>query len=138
MERGMKGPLLKQAGRELLREGDLTKIKGVFAQAMIRFNNHMERVPLSPEEMRQFLSFRLDTVWKAKKRSEWWVGRLFNLLTVGDPDYLQMSGARTGEVLALAGYDVPDVLDALTEYHVRRDVVEEAYSNLNRRQGANN
>ena len=63
----MNDPLLKQAGRELLREGDLTKIKGAFAQAMIRFNNHIERVPLSPEEMKQFLLFRLDTVWKAKK-----------------------------------------------------------------------
>ena len=57
---------------------------------------------------------------------------MFNYFTVGDPDYLQMSGARVGEVLALAGYNVPDVLDALTEYHVRRDVVEEAYSKLNR------
>ncbi|WP_420411924.1 hypothetical protein [Roseibium sp.] len=133
----MKGPLVKQAGRELLREGDLPKIRGPFAQTMIRFNNHMERVPLSPEEMKQFLSFRLDTVWKAKKRSSWLGGRLFNYFAVGDPDYLQMSGARVGEVLALAGYNVPDVLDALTEYHVRRDIVEEAYFRFNKQQVAN-
>ncbi|MEP1931736.1 MAG: hypothetical protein ABJJ37_10700 [Roseibium sp.] len=127
----MKGPLVKLAGRELLRDGD-NLIEGGLARSAVRFNNYLEQVPLSPEEMKQFLSFRLRTVWHAKERSRWWGGRLLNLLTYGDPDYLEMSGARVGEVLDLAGYEVPDILDVSLMYHVRRDIVEEAFTNLGR------
>jgi hypothetical protein len=90
----------------------------------------INRTPQDVHELERFLHNRLGIAGATLRRKQSFIGRIYNLMTAEDPDYIQMSGARLKEVLPVAGYPVPDDIRPGTEYALRRDIVEAAHSSL--------
>ncbi|WP_146006384.1 hypothetical protein [Cohaesibacter celericrescens] len=84
-------------------------------------------VPLDEGDLFRMLHFKLDTARKARQRSRWFGGRLYNKYSGEDPDYLPLSGTHLRQTLKMADIEVPNFIVPSGIYLLRLDVGQRAY-----------
>ncbi|WP_321341272.1 hypothetical protein [uncultured Cohaesibacter sp.] len=88
--------------------------------------------PLDDEELLKVLHFRLFSAKQAKRRSKWFIGRLYNRFSGEQPDYIPLSGSHLRQVLKLATISPPADVTSSAKCHLRVDVAQDAYNALER------
>nr|WP_319388757.1 hypothetical protein [uncultured Cohaesibacter sp.] len=89
-------------------------------------------VPLDDEELFGVLHFRLFSAKQAKKRSKWFIGRLYNRFSGELPDYIPLSGSHLRQVLKLESISPPAEVALSAKFLLRVDVAQDAYNTLKR------
>jgi len=84
----------------------------------------------APEELLGFLKVRMFVARQAMQRSKGVLGRLYNSVSGGDPDYVDFTGVHLKQTLAVAEIAIPDGIQDKDGYKLRVDVVERAIEKL--------
>ena len=88
--------------------------------------------PLDDEELLKVLHFRLFSAKQAKRRSKWFIGRLYNRFSGEQPDYIPLSGSHLRQVLKLATISPPADVTSSAKCYLRVDVAQDACNALER------
>jgi hypothetical protein len=89
-----------------------------------------QRMTLAPRTQRElliFLDLRLKIADRAKVRSTGFAGRLYNVLSGENYDYLRLTGSELKDVLQVIGACVDDIVNMHARFDLRVDVAREAF-----------
>ncbi len=67
-----------------------------------------DEVPFDETELYGFLHFRIDTAFKAQKRSCWFGGRFYNALVGQSVTYVPLAGTHLRQTLSCLGLQAPE------------------------------
>jgi len=89
-----------------------------------------EEIPFVPDELYGFVYFRLDTAFKARNRSLWFGGRLYNALTGQSATYIPLSGTQLRQALSCIELQPPEQVAVQGRYELRLDYALKVYDAL--------
>nr|WP_321982494.1 hypothetical protein [uncultured Cohaesibacter sp.] len=100
--------------------------------AFSAFSKAADAAPLDDQELLGVLHFRLFSAKQAKRRSKWFIGRIYNRFSGEQFDYIPLSGTHLRQVLKLADISPPVDVTSSAKCHLRVDVAQDAYNALER------
>jgi predicted ATP-dependent protease len=100
------------------------------ASTLSEFETRMTLAPRAQEELAAFLDVRLRIAERARALTSSAAGRLFNILSRENPDYVRLTGSELKDVLQIIGAEVDDIVDPRAVFDLRVDVIGEALATL--------
>ena len=127
----MSGPIFKVVRvPSPTKDGMSNAVTGGLAPLLSAGSKAADLYPHDRDGLLQMLHFRNQIAKGAERRSHWIGGRVYNLLTGEDAEYIPVSGTHLRQTLAVVKIATPDFVVASGEYMLRLDVPQEAVSEL--------
>ena len=92
--------------------------------------------PHDIEGLHQILHFRNQVSKAARRRSNWFGGRIYNKFSGEDPDYIPISGTHLRQTFSILNIDTQDFIVPSGKYQLRLDFSEDAVKVLSDKLGS--
>ena len=120
-------PIVLAKGQEI---GAAQHLSNAFGVAFGAAAKAAEIAPLVDEDLLRHLHLKLHHCYVAARRGRGFFGTVLNVLTGGDPDYVEMSAHHLRQALAVIGADAGGKLEVRQTYLLRKDVARQVHDLL--------